>query len=177
MRHVLVLDPSFRPIEVVGWMKAMEILVSGKAIAVEEYDDVTIRSEKQSFRLPSVLKLIKSYTKRRHVKFSRYNIFFRDKFQCQYCGSKPGTEELELEHVIPKCRRTPDSYKSWENIVTACTACNRKKNNRTPEEAGMRLRKQPVKPAWTPAMTIRMRPSDPETWRSYCYWNVELESA
>lgn len=171
----LVLDPGYMPIDVVDWMKALELLFSGKAQVVEEYEDVPIRSQKLSLRLPSVLRLLKSYTRRKHVKFSRSNIFWRDKFCCQYCGIKKGSNELTFDHVIPKCRRTEESFKSWENIVAACIPCNRRKAGRTPEEAGMRLLKRPVKPHWSPQMTIRLKTTDPEAWRSYIYWNIELE--
>lgn len=175
-RNVLVLGPDYVPVTTVSWMKALELLFSGKAEVVEEYEDFPVRSQKISIRLPSILRLLKSYTKRKHVKFSRANVFYRDNHRCQYCGVKKPTEELTFDHVIPKCRRTPESYKSWENIVTACMPCNRRKAGRTPEEAGMRLLKKPEKPRWTPAMTIRIKKTDPESWLSYCYWTVELEA-
>jgi len=173
----LVLDPGYQPIDIVSWTKALELLFSGKAQVVEEYEDVPIRSQRLTLKLPSVLRLFKSYTRRKHVKFSRANIFWRDKFCCQYCGQKKPSTDLTFDHVIPKCRRTADSYKSWENIVTACVPCNRRKAGRTPEEAGMKLLRHPVKPMWTPQMTIRLKTTDPEAWRSYIYWNVELEPA
>jgi 5-methylcytosine-specific restriction endonuclease McrA len=172
---VLLLGPDYVPVEVVHWTKAIELLMTGKAEIVEEYDGIPIRSERLSFNLPSILRLIKSYTRRKHVKFSRANIFYRDNYRCLYCGVKKGSDELTFDHVVPKCRRTDDSHKSWTNIVTACIPCNRKKAGRTPQEAGMRLLKEPVKPSWTPAMTIRLKATDPDSWRSYCYWNLELE--
>ena len=172
---VLILDPGYQPLEVVAWTKALELLLTGKAEVVHEYDDIPIRSEKLSFNLPSVVRLLKSFTKRKHVKFSRSNIFFRDKYCCQYCGKKKETEELTFDHVTPKCMRTENSHKSWENIATCCIDCNRKKGGRTPQQAGMRLLKTPAKPAWSPAMTIKIKSTDPEAWKSFCYWNIDLE--
>ena len=172
---VLILDKAYMPVDVVGWMKAMELLVSGKAEVVEEYEDVEIRSTSASWRLPCVMRLAKYFNKKRTVKFSRFNVFFRDKWTCQYCGQKKPTEELTFDHVTPRCRKTPESFKSWENIVTACFPCNQRKAGRTPREAGMRLLREPYKPKWTPAMTIRLKASDPEAWRTYFYWHGALQ--
>jgi 5-methylcytosine-specific restriction endonuclease McrA len=174
--QVLVLDQGFQPHSVVDWTKAVGYLLSGEAEIVHEYDDVLIRSEKMSFKLPSVLRLLVSMVRNKNkVKFSRYNIFFRDKWKCQYCGKKKKSEELTFDHVIPKCTNTPASKKSWENIVTACVPCNRKKGGRTPAEAGMRLIKEPIKPKWSPNMIIRIKNNTPESWRNYLYWDAELE--
>lgn len=153
----------------------MTLVFSGKAEIVEEYDNVEIRSMRESFKLPSILRLIKSFSRRKYVKFSRSNIFWRDRFRCQYCDAKPATDDLTFDHVIPRSRGTPESRKSWENIVTACLRCNQKKADRTPQEAGMRLLKKPTKPRWTPQMTIRLKATDPEAWRSYVYWTTELD--
>jgi 5-methylcytosine-specific restriction endonuclease McrA len=81
------------------------------------------------------------------VTFSRRNIFKRDRFTCQYCGAQPGSEELTLDHVIP---RSQGGESRWENCVLACLACNTRKADRTPEQASMRLRHKPVKPMWNP---------------------------
>jgi 5-methylcytosine-specific restriction endonuclease McrA len=177
MKTILLLDPGFMPLEIIHWTKGIELLMTGKAEVIEEYSDLPIRSQKLSFNLPSVLRLLKSYTRRKNVKFSRSNIFWRDKFCCQYCGVKKPSTDLTFDHVTPKCRRTTDSFKSWENIVTACVPCNRRKAGRTPEEANMRLLRTPEKPKWTPQMTIRMKSTDPEVWRSFIYWNIELDPA
>lgn len=171
----LVLDKSYQPVEIISWTEAITLLVLGKAEIVEEYEDVEIRSARLTFKLPSILRLLKSFKQRKAVKFSRYNIFYRDKWKCQYCGDKKKSEDLTFDHVIPKSRKTPDSHKTWENIVAACISCNRRKGGRTPQEAGMKLLKKPVKPDWSPSMTIRLKENDPESWRNYIYWHVELE--
>lgn len=171
--NVLVLDKALQPIEVVGWEDAVVLLVTGKAEVVEEYEDVDIRSEKMTFKLPSVLRLLTYFAKRKPlVRFSRYNIFLRDNWCCQYCGGKRKSEDLTFDHVTPVVQ---GGRKSWENIVAACMPCNRKKGGRTPEQAGMRLLRKPVQPRLTPVMTIRLTATTPESWRSYLYWHSELE--
>ncbi len=108
-----------------------------------------------------------------HVTFSRRNIFKRDHYACQYCGSQPGSEELTIDHVVP---RAQGGVSSWENCVLACMACNKRKADRTPEQARMRVRKKPVRPAWKPLYadhSTRM-----ESWSKFiseAYWNVTLK--
>lgn len=171
----LLLDAGYKPLKIINWMKAIELLLSGKAEIVEVYNDIPIRSTNLTLQLPSILRLVKSFKKQKEkVKFSRYNVFYRDEWTCQYCYEKKKTEELTFDHVIPKSRRTPDSGKSWENIVTACWKCNGKKGNKTPDEAGMKLLKKPVKPSWTPQLIIKLKGTEPESWLSYIYWHVPL---
>src|SRR5207249_9625457 len=81
------------------------------------------------------------------VRFSRRNVFRRDHFTCQYCGARPGSAELTIDHVVP---RSHGGTSSWENCVLACVTCNRHKANRTPEQAGFVLRKKPLRPRWQP---------------------------
>jgi 5-methylcytosine-specific restriction endonuclease McrA len=107
------------------------------------------------------------------VTFSRRNVFKRDHNTCQYCGVQPGSEELTIDHVVP---RAQGGVSSWTNCVLACMACNKHKADRTPEQAKMRLRKPPVRPAWKPlyaahSVTIA-------SWSKFiseAYWNVELQ--
>jgi 5-methylcytosine-specific restriction endonuclease McrA len=106
--------------------------------------------------------------------FSRRNLFRRDHNQCQYCGLRPGTAELSIDHVFPRSR---GGKSSWENCVLACMDCNRRKRDRTPEEAGMRMLKRPEKPRWSPVLEVpvgRVRQSW-ERFVSEAYWNVKLE--
>lgn len=172
----LLLDNGYQPLQVIDWMKAVELLLSGKAEIVEEYEDIPIRSAYLSLKLPSVLRLINPFTrrKRRQAKFSRYNVFYRDNWMCQYCGNKFRSDKLTFDHVIPRSKRTPEAITSWENIATCCYKCNHKKGGRTPEEAGMKLIKKPVKPEWTPQLTLRLKGNEPEIWLNYIYWHSEL---
>lgn len=107
------------------------------------------------------------------VTFSRLNLYRRDRFTCQYCGGRPGSKELTIDHVLPRSR---GGHLSWENCVLACVACNKKKGSRTPEEAGMKLRGVPARPHW---QRIRRFPERPtyESWErflSHAYWETEL---
>jgi 5-methylcytosine-specific restriction endonuclease McrA len=108
------------------------------------------------------------------VAFSRRNVFKRDHYACQYCGIQPGSEELSIDHVIP---RSHGGTSSWENCVLACVACNKRKADRTPQQAGMKLSRQPVRPTWKPFYAAhRVRIASWAKFVSEAYWNVELES-
>lgn len=143
--QTLLLNASYEPIRVVDLERAMYYLVTGKAEIVETYDRI-IRSVSQVFQHPKVIKL-KRYVKiKQHlkgVKYSRKNILARDKMICQYCGIKCDNRNATLDHVIPKSR---GGKNSWENIVTSCADCNNKKDNRTPQEAGLVLLNVPRRP-------------------------------
>lgn len=129
-----------------------------------------IKAVNAVFRVPEVIQFTR-YDKvpQRQIHYNRRNIFLRDNSQCQYCTSK---KDLTLDHVIPKSR---DGKSTWENIVVACVKCNLKKANRTPQEAGMRLLKIPVKPRYNFSVgDIRIK-----SWSHFIneiYWQTELES-
>ena len=114
------------------------------------------------------------------VTFSRRNIHKRDHYTCQYCGVQPGSEELTIDHGIP---RAQSGESRWDNCVLACITCNKHKADRTPEQAGMPLRKRPVQPMWNPPGTDAQRWSAAHEMRmkswskfvSEAYWNVELQ--
>ncbi|HLB03169.1 MAG TPA: HNH endonuclease [Nitrospiria bacterium] len=175
MELTLLLNATYEPLRVVDWKKAITLLWQGKVEVLEVYDR-EIRGISITIKLPSVirlLKLVKLKETHHSVKFSRANIFARDKYHCQYCGQKARTEELTFDHVIPISR---GGRKAWENIVTACIACNNRKSGHTPEEARMRLIKTPTRPRWSPTLTITIGLRNfPESWRDYLYWNVELD--
>src|SRR5262249_25628141 len=107
------------------------------------------------------------------VTFSRRNIYKRDHHTCQFCGKQPGSEELTIDHVLPRSR---GGTSTWENCVLACLDCNKRKADRTPQEAHMPLRKNPVRPVWRPLYSqhnVRI-----ESWSKFlseAYWTVELE--
>lgn len=106
------------------------------------------------------------------VSFSRRNIFKRDHYACQYCGVQPGTDELTIDHVTPRSR---GGASSWENCVLACVACNKRKADRTPEEAGMRIKHKPVRPDWKPLYAAHdIRIASWSKFLSEAYWNVDL---
>jgi 5-methylcytosine-specific restriction endonuclease McrA len=175
MEMTLLLNTTFEPLRVVHWKRAITLMWQEKVEVLEVYEK-EIHAVSITIKLPSVIRLLKMIRiKDSHhtVKFSRANIFARDKHHCQYCGKGFRTEELTFDHVIPISR---GGKKAWENIVTACLACNNRKSGRTPEEARMRLIKHPVKPKWSPTFTITIGLKTlPESWRDYLYWNVELD--
>lgn len=172
--RTLLLSQGYEPIKIISWQRALTLVTLDKVDVVEEYD-AEIRATSLVINVPAVVRLRKAF--RRHpkpVKFSRVNIYARDGYRCQYCGTKCTTAELTYDHVVPRSR---GGRTTWENIVSACYACNRRKANRTPAEAGMVLRSIPVRPQWIPAVQIRVsNKSVPDAWRDYVYWTGEIES-
>lgn len=175
MEQTLLLNATYEPLKVVHWQKAVTLWCQGKVEIVAVHDR-EVRAVSFSFRLPSVIRLLR-YVKIRkrfdYVPFSRANIYARDRHTCQYCNRPYPTSELTFDHVVPVSQ---GGRKDWANIVTCCVACNRKKGGRTPEEAHMRLVRAPRRPESAPALriTIGLRQT-PETWRDFLYWNLELD--
>ena len=177
MEQTLLLNASYEPLKVVHWQKAVTLLCQGKVEVISVYDR-EIHAVTFSFKLPAVIRLLRYIKiKRRfdYVPFSRANIYARDGHICQYCGTQCSTVELTFDHVVPVAQ---GGRKDWENIVTSCISCNRRKGGRTPAEAGMHLVRLPKRPESAPAIriTIGIR-NAPESWRDYLYWNVELDDA
>jgi 5-methylcytosine-specific restriction endonuclease McrA len=177
MEQTLLLNASYEPLKVVHWQKAVTLWWQGKVEIISVYDR-EVHAVSISFKLPSVIRLLRYVRiKRRfdYVPFSRANIYARDQYTCQYCGSAFPTAELTFDHVIPVAQ---GGRKDWENIVTCCIGCNRQKGGRTPAEAGMRLVRHPRRPEAVPAIrvTIGIR-NAPQSWRDYLYWNIELDDS
>lgn len=172
MEQVLLLNMSYEPLKVINWKRAINLFLLGKVEVLEEYGR-EIHSVSFSIRLPSVVRLLRMVKRpKSSVKFSRQNIYGRDKYRCQYCGEKFPSEELTYDHVIPRSR---GGRTEWANIVTCCISCNRKKGGQTPAEARMKLIRKPSRPTWLPAVRITIGYTEvPTSWRDYLYWNVEL---
>jgi 5-methylcytosine-specific restriction endonuclease McrA len=194
--HVLVLNKSFLPVHVTTVRRAFCLLYAGIAKAVNsqyetfDYDswsritiernDETIGLVDRVIKVPRVILLI-AYDRvpKRRVRFSRYNIFARDRSTCQYCGRRYPRNELNLDHVIP---RSQGGISNWENVVCSCHDCNRKKGGKTPFQAKMRLVAPPKRPAWTPPLNISLQEIMRQEWAPFLdfmvnvsYWNVELQ--
>ena len=164
--QTLLLTPWMMPHKVISWQDAVTMMFLDKVEVLEAYDE-EIASPSLSMRMPAVVRLKKPVgSVKRGVKFSRINVFTRDGFRCQYCGEKKRMSELNYDHVLP---RDLGGTTVWENIVTACYPCNDRKRNRTPEQAGMKLLKRPIKPKTLPmtAMPFDKRVI-PAAWEGYC---------
>lgn len=190
-KPVLVLNRSWQPVHVSTVARAMVLLwkEAARIVDVEDYqtfswedwsklrpagDAAFIQSATYRLRLPEVITLT-GYDKlpTKAVTFSRRNIFKRDRFQCQYCGKNPDAEELTIDHVNP---RAAGGISSWTNCVLSCIDCNKKKRDRTPEQAGMRLKKEPVCPVWKPVYANHnIRLASWSKFISEVYWNAELQ--
>ncbi|CAJ1794004.1 unnamed protein product [Sphenostylis stenocarpa] len=170
----LVLDIAYRPVNVVGWKRAICLEFMEKADVLEYYAK-TVNSPSGSFYIPAVLRVphLLQVVKRRIVKsnLSRKNILFRDNYTCQYCSSR---ENLTIDHVVPAAL---GGEWTWENLVTACAKCNSKKGKKTLEEAKMKLIKVPKAPKDYDILAIpltaaalrmlSLRKGTPEEWRQY----------
>jgi len=175
MEQTLLLNATYEPLRVVHWQKAITLWCQGKVEIVAVYDR-EVRSVSFSVKLPSVIRLLRRIRVRKtvdYVPFSRANIYARDRHTCQYCGVIFPTGELTFDHVVPVAQ---GGRKDWENIVSCCITCNRKKGGRTPEQARMRLIRAPRRPDKAPAVHLAFGITNaPDSWRDYVYWNVELD--
>ena len=173
MTHVLLLNATYETLRVITWQRAIRLLTLGKVEVIEETDR-EIRSVSFVIRLPSVVRLLRLIRPRRQpIKFSRQNIYLRDNFRCQYCRARVSSQDINLDHVIP---RALGGKTTWENIVTCCIPCNVLKGGHTPEAVGLQLVHRPVKPDRLPGVAIIINMQNaPDSWRDYLYWNVELE--
>jgi 5-methylcytosine-specific restriction endonuclease McrA len=190
----LVLNRAFLPIHVTTVRRALSLLYRGVARAVDgEYRtfDFADWSELSTsgfdavglvegvVRIPRVV-LLTSFDRvpQRRVRFSRHNIFVRDANTCQYCARRFARSDLNLDHVIPRCR---GGKTTWENVVCSCIECNRRKGGTDPAAAGMRLIRVPQRPAWSPFVAKQFGVSGYREWVPFlravdtAYWNVELD--
>lgn len=168
-----------------SWVDTWEDAIRASEIAA----DKVMESPCLAFRLPEVILLTEyngfgpdSSPGPRRLVFSRRNIYLRDRNTCQYCGKRFHTNDLNLDHVVPKSK---GGQMTWQNIVLSCIACNDKKRNRTPKEAGMSLVRKPmvpkpseVKRPWGERLKRKIGSNVPETWETFLgklYWELELK--
>lgn len=190
-RPTLVLNRNWQPVGVVTVAKALIKLWNDAARVIDpddyqQYnwadwatltpneDELCIRTSRMRLRVPEVVALTHyDRVPINSVTFSRRNIFKRDRFTCQYCGAQPGSEELTIDHVLP---RAQGGTSTWENCVLACVECNARKADRTPEQASMPLKRLPVRPQWRPLYALHGARID--SWARFvseAYWNVTLD--
>ena len=182
--QTLVLTQGYEPHRIVSWQRAVLLLFQEKVELIESYDEPLMSPEQAesarengwtfAIKMPAVVRLLNRVRRKRVVRFSRINVLTRDDWTCQYCGTRLPSRKLNYDHVIPRSR---GGKTVWENIVTCCFPCNAKKDNRTPEEAKMLLRKKPYKPRSLPVMAFHLDAADtiPEVWRNFIYWHGALE--
>jgi 5-methylcytosine-specific restriction endonuclease McrA len=173
----LVLNADFRPLSYYPlslwpWQEVIKAVFLDRVDVVSTYDQI-VRSPTFEMALPSVIALKQYVPQNRPPVFTRFNLFLRDGFSCQYCGSG---EDLTFDHVQPRSR---GGKTSWDNIVTACSPCNLLKGGRTPREAGMVPARNPRRPTQY-ELQDRGRRFPPghlhESWLDYLYWDIELEA-
>lgn len=139
--QVLVLNQSYEPMNLCRIRRAIVLVFHGKAEVLENGRG-EIHSINQVFQIPSVIRLVYLVKRPQHERrLTRFEVFNRDQYTCQYCGRQ--TRELTIDHVIPRAR---GGEHTWENVVSACIPCNRRKGGRAPQEAGMKLLRQPRSP-------------------------------
>lgn len=163
----LVLSPSYEPMYRVAWERAMGMWASARVEVLEAYRDRFIHSVTLTFEMPAVIRFLHGGTPwRGGLKYSRENIYARDRGRCQYCGRLVTRRQATYDHVVP---RSQGGGKGWGNIVVACRPCNQRKADRTPALAGMALLHPPEKPRSLPTARDLLGFEDgmPEAWRPY----------
>ncbi|PXW79145.1 5-methylcytosine-specific restriction endonuclease McrA [Blastomonas natatoria] len=163
---------SYYPLSLWPWQTAIKAIFLDRVDVIETYER-EVHSPTIQMKIPSVIAL-KQYVKpSEYPAFTRFNLFLRDRFHCQYCGSP---HNLTFDHVVP---RRLGGKTTWQNVATACAPCNMRKGGRTPAQANMRLMVQPIRPtSWQLQERGRAFPPNylHESWHDWLYWDVELEA-
>ncbi len=165
---------SYFPLSLWSWQETVKAVFLDRVNVISEYDR-TIRSPSWAMRLPSVISLKQYVPMSRTPAFTRFNVFLRDRFSCQYCDVSLPTERLTFDHVVPRSR---GGRTTWENVITACECCNLRKGNRLPREASVFPRRPPHRPS-NHQLQANGRAFPPnylhESWRDFLYWDAELD--
>ncbi|MCB1556519.1 MAG: HNH endonuclease [Alphaproteobacteria bacterium] len=164
---------SYFPLSLWSWQDAIRALFRESVIVVSEYEQV-VHSPSRAIRLPSVLALKEYVPQERGPAFTRFNLFLRDGFTCQYCGDRFRATDLTFDHVVPRSR---GGRTQWDNIVTACRACNLAKGDKMPDDCHMHPLSKPRQPRLTDLQ--RQGKKFPpnflhESWGDFLYWDTEL---
>ncbi|MEM6596319.1 MAG: HNH endonuclease [Pseudomonadota bacterium] len=163
---------SYYPLSLWTWQDAIKAVYLDRVQIVAEYEDC-VHSPSMSIKIPSVI-VLKEYVKpQKRVAFTRFNLFLRDGFSCQYCGA---TGDLTFDHVVPRSR---GGTTTWENVVAACGKCNLKKGAKSLRQSGLSLRRPPRAPGAEELRNLgRKFPPNHlhESWMDFLYWDAELEA-
>ena len=177
----LVLNADFRPLSYFplslwSWQDTVKAVFLARVNVVSEYDRA-VHSPSWEMMLPSVISLKRYVPMDRRPAFTRFNVFLRDAFSCQYCGGAFATEILTFDHIIPRSR---GGRTVWDNVVTACEPCNLRKGHRLPREVKMRPLRKPGRPT-NFELQENGRAFPPnylhQSWRDFLYWDTELEAS
>jgi len=171
MNDVLVLNFSYEALNVTSFQRAVKLIFSGKAELVHGRERI-VHSPTFEMRLPSIIRML-YYVKRpnQKVALTKKNILLRDDYTCQYCNVR-GERMMTVDHVLPRSKGGPST---WENLVAACMHCNNRKNNRSPEHAGMQLKRKPRTPKYIPWIRIK-RNTLPDEWHKFLFlYSVSIE--
>lgn len=164
MNGVLVLNASYEPLNIVSVQRAIVLLLKEKAELIEAAQ-AKIRAERIHMDVPLVIRLV-TYVpipRRLPLPLSRRTVLARDMYTCQYCGAQPGRTELTIDHILPRSR---GGMTNWENVAAACGPCNRRKGNRTPDEANMHLLSEPGRPRFV-AVVMLGEANGHDVWSKY----------
>ena len=163
---------SYYPLSLWPWQEAVKAVFLDRVNILAEYDAM-VHSPSTAFRIPSVVVLKEYVRPQKRVAFTRFNLFLRDEFCCQYCGGKG---DLTFDHVLP---RSKGGVTSWENVVAACSPCNLKKGNKELKRSGLSLRRPPHRPNPEEMQQVGRRfPPNylHESWMDFLYWDAELDA-
>ena len=176
----LVLNADFRPLSYFplslwSWQDSVKAVFMERVNVISEYDH-QVHSPSFAMALPSVISLKQYVPLNRRPAFTRFNVFLRDRFSCQYCGGRFDAEDLTFDHVIPRAR---GGRTLWNNVVTACAPCNLRKGHRLPKAVNMNPLRAPGPPS-NHQLQENGRAFPPnflhESWRDYLYWDTELDA-
>jgi 5-methylcytosine-specific restriction endonuclease McrA len=176
----LVLNADFRPLSYFplslwSWQDSVKAVFLERVNVVSEYDR-KVRSPSWEMPLPSVISLKEYIPMTRRPAFTRFNVFLRDRFSCQYCGVAHHAENLTFDHVVPRSR---GGTTVWNNVVAACEPCNLRKGHRLPRESGIFPMRRPSRPT-NHVLQQNGRAFPPnylhQSWRDFLYWDTELDA-
>ncbi len=164
----LVLNSGFQPVKPISWKRAISLLFLEKVEVLQNYEEHYINTITLKLPMPAVIRLNNGNYNEipSMMRFSRNNVYIRDNYQCLYCGKYCNIRDITLDHVVPK---SFGGKKTWTNMATSCKKCNTKKANRTPQQAGMILIRQPVFPAKKDFFKNLIKENMPEEWKQWIY--------
>lgn len=170
MQRVLVLNATYEPLSIVSVRRALILLLKEKAELIESAEE-RLHAARTSLPVPLVIRLVYYVRIPRQVTMapSRRSVLLRDNQTCQYCGASGSHAILTLDHLLPRSR---GGETTWENVVTACRACNMRKGDRTPDEAGMALRRRPGRPHYL-AFLLLSESGTRTAWGKYVFTAAE----